>query len=122
MNNCVISFPHSKFLVKISYYPQFTSHLNMEPQSEGFCDDPLWDINITWNTDNPDFTTCFHQTVLLYIPSAILILFYPFSLWSTYKSPDRLVPWTIMNRLKLALNMALIIIPMIDLGYAVGNE
>ena len=121
MNNCVISFPHSKFLVKISY-PQFTSKLNMEPQSEGFCDDPLWDINITWNTDNPDFTTCFHQTVLLYIPSAILILFYPFSLWSTYKSPDRLVPWTIMNRLKFALNMALIIIPMIDLGYAVGNE
>ena len=94
----------------------------MEPQSEGFCDDPLWDINITWNTDNPDFTTCFHQTVLLYIPSAILILFYPFSLWSTYKSPDRLVPWTIMNRFKLVLNMGLIIIPMIDLGYAVGNE
>ena len=26
-----------------------------------FCPDPLWDANLTWNTDSPDFTACFHQ-------------------------------------------------------------
>ena len=40
-----------------------------------FCGgDPLWDINLTWYNDSPDFTTCFHQTVLVYIPSAYLLL------------------------------------------------
>jgi hypothetical protein len=23
----------------------------------GFCDDQFWDNNLTWFTDNPDFTT-----------------------------------------------------------------
>lgn len=27
------------------------------PIESGFCDDPLWDTNRTWNTNNPDFTT-----------------------------------------------------------------
>ena len=29
-----------------------------------FCPDPLWDADLTWNTDSPDFTVCFHQTVV----------------------------------------------------------
>ena len=28
---------------------------------DAFCPDPLWDANLTWNTDSPDFTACFHQ-------------------------------------------------------------
>jgi hypothetical protein len=34
----------------------------------------LWDMNLTWNTENPDFTSCFHVTVLTYIPAAVLLL------------------------------------------------
>ena len=29
-----------------------------------FCVSDLWDRNVTWDTDNPDFTTCFENTVL----------------------------------------------------------
>ena len=44
-----------------------------------FCATPLWDMNLTWYTDsNPDFTPCFHKTVLQYIPLAILILILPY--------------------------------------------
>lgn len=30
-----------------------------------FCPDPLWDADLTWHTDDPDFTVCFQQTVEL---------------------------------------------------------
>jgi hypothetical protein len=29
----------------------------MSLDDPGFCDDPFWDNNRTWYTDNPDFTT-----------------------------------------------------------------
>ena len=65
------------------------SKFNMDIESIGgspkadFCDDVLWDLNRTWNTDIPDFTTCFHQTVLTYVPAAFLLLLSPFSVWSS---------------------------------------
>ena len=35
---------------------------------------PLWDNNLTWYTDNPDFTICFQLTVLTYLPTLILLI------------------------------------------------
>ena len=46
--------------------------------SASFCASDLWDLQLTWNTTNPDFTPCFHQSVLTYIPTAVLILALPF--------------------------------------------
>ena len=37
----------------------------------GFCPGPFWDVDLTWNTDSPDFTPCFHQTVLVYAPIVV---------------------------------------------------
>ncbi len=34
----------------------------------------LWDPSLTWDTENPDFTPCFHATVLTYTPAAVLLL------------------------------------------------
>ena len=28
-----------------------------------FCEGKFWDLSLTWETDDPDFTACFHQTV-----------------------------------------------------------
>ena len=28
----------------------------------GFCPDPLWDRSVTWDTQDPYFTRCFHET------------------------------------------------------------
>ena len=33
------------------------------PPEGGFCDGKFWDLSLTWNTEDPDFTPCFHQTV-----------------------------------------------------------
>jgi hypothetical protein len=32
--------------------------------NESFCPDPLWDNNLTWYTDDPDFTVCFQVSIL----------------------------------------------------------
>ena len=37
-----------------------------------FCVSPIWDANLTWNTNDPDFTPCFHKTVLVYVPCGFL--------------------------------------------------
>ena len=45
--------------------------------TRGFCHDEFWNLNLTWYTDNPDFTLCFHSTALVYIPAVYLWLFLP---------------------------------------------
>ena len=49
-----------------------------EGGGDGFCHTKLWDLNVTWNTDVPDFTPCFHQTVLTYIPAISVLILLPF--------------------------------------------
>nr|XP_037846032.1 translation initiation factor IF-2-like [Chlorocebus sabaeus] len=48
----------------------------------GFCSadgsDPLWDWNVTWYTSNPDFTKCFQNTVLVWVPCFYLWACFPF--------------------------------------------
>ena len=90
--------------------------------SRDFCDDPLWDLNRTWYTENPDFTTCFHQTVLTYVPAGILLLLSPLSFWSSKKSRDGKVPWTVLNGSRTAVNVCLVVLPFIDIGYAVDEK
>ena len=36
------------------------------------CSGPLWDLELTWNSDQPDFTPCFHKENALY---SILLFF-----------------------------------------------
>ncbi len=45
---------------------------------ESLCGSQLWD-NTTVYSDNPDFTVCFQQTVLIWLPCTVLILISP--LW-----------------------------------------
>ncbi|XP_078519306.1 multidrug resistance-associated protein 1-like isoform X2 [Lissotriton helveticus] len=32
----------------------------------------IWDLNLTWHTENPDFTPCFHNLILYWIPCIYL--------------------------------------------------
>ena len=47
-----------------------------------YCSTKFWDASVTWNTDSPDFTPCFHQTALVYTPTLILVLATPFQVRS----------------------------------------
>lgn len=41
---------------------------------------PFWDGNLTWQTDFPEFSTCFRKTVLIWGPCSVFWLTLPFHL------------------------------------------
>ena len=88
----------------------------------GFCGDPLWDLNRTWYTNNPDFTTCFHETVLVYIPAVLYIVFLPLQIYEIRSSKDSDIPWAPRNALRTLLNAILIVLPIVDLGYEISQN
>ena len=74
---------------------------------EEFCGGKLWDLSATWNTDDPDFTKCFENTVLAWIPAGFLILTTPFEVttWQDSKCPR--IPFTVLNVTKILLTIGL---------------
>ena len=57
---------------------------------EDFCGPgPIWDANVTWNTDNPDFTPCFLKSVMSWIPGFVLLILAPFEAISYQGSKNR---------------------------------
>lgn len=77
------------------------------------------DLNVTWYTDNPDFTPCFQQTALVWFPCAFLWLFTPLEIVYIKNSVNRNVPYGFLNTSKLIITGALIILSIIDLAIAV---
>jgi ATP-binding cassette subfamily C (CFTR/MRP) protein 1 len=49
----------------------------MASSFETFCGGPVWNSSLTWNTTDPDFTPCFHKTVLSWTPSLFLLALVP---------------------------------------------
>ena len=77
-----------------------------------FCYSPLWDINLTWYPSYgqpPDFTPCFHKTVLVYTPAALLLLLSPIEFMRNNdpKNSNPSIPWGWMNILKLITKLFL---------------
>lgn len=75
----------------------------------------LKDVNLTWYSDNPDFTPCFEQTVLVWIPCAFLWLFCLFDFYYLTASLDRNIPWNKLNVFKLIINLLLLLLMAADL-------
>lgn len=59
------------------------------------------DANLTWHTDSPDFTDCFHRTSLLWLPFGLLWLLSGVEAHFLLTSKRRSVPYTWLNVLKL---------------------
>ncbi|XP_054698313.1 multidrug resistance-associated protein 1 isoform X6 [Grus americana] len=89
---------------------------------ESFCSadayDPFWDWNLTWHTENPDFTQCFQNTVLAWIPCIYLWLCFPvYFLYLRYH--DRgYIQMSNLNKAKTALGLILWIVCWADLFYS----
>lgn len=76
-----------------------------------FCGSPFWLQNLTWRVANqPDFTPCFQETVLYWIPCVFLWIFGPIEIISIYKSERRYIPVTILNLFKAFLTTVLCIL------------
>ncbi|KAG1678222.1 Multidrug resistance-associated protein 1 [Nymphon striatum] len=80
------------------------------------------DNDLTWNTTNPDFTECFHRTVIVWIPAVFLWIFAPYEAYTQVKSRQRLVPWNGINLSKLIICILLIFTTLAELIYSVHRH
>lgn len=79
----------------------------------------LQNTNLTWHSDVPDFTTCFEQTVLIWVPCAFLWLLLPLEIYYMKSSPTKDIPYSFWNLSKLVLSAGIVILTCIDLGIAI---
>ena len=87
----------------------------MSLSGENFCGGDLWDQNLTWLSDSPDFTPCFHKTVLVYLPCAFLWIMSPIEIRSNLISNKRFIAWTWINISKLVLTGLLCVLSVLEL-------
>uniref|UniRef100_A0A3P9D7X5 Multidrug resistance-associated protein 1 n=1 Tax=Maylandia zebra TaxID=106582 RepID=A0A3P9D7X5_9CICH len=80
--------------------------------------DPLWDWNRTWYTDNPDFTQCFQNTVLVWLPCFYLWICAPFYLVYLHTHDHGYICMTHLNKAKTAVGFLLWIICWSDVFYS----
>ncbi|XP_059549253.1 multidrug resistance-associated protein 1 isoform X1 [Myotis daubentonii] len=88
----------------------------------GFCSadgsDPFWDWNVTWYTSNPDFTKCFQNTVLVWVPCFYLWVSFPFYFLYLSHHDRGYIQMTHLNKAKTALGFLLWIVCWADLFYS----
>ena len=75
----------------------------------------LQDWNLTWNADVPDFTECFHRTVLVWVPCAALWLMAPFEVYWLLHSRRGPVPLSPVNVVKMIVTSLLVSLSLISL-------
>ena len=86
------------------------------------CGGPLWDSAVTWYTEDPDFTPCFHLVVLPSVPLSLLLLLSPVELYFLYSSRARAVPWCSRNILRLVMTLLLILLSLLSLGLTLTSS
>ncbi|CAM1308462.1 ABCC2 (predicted) [Pycnogonum litorale] len=80
------------------------------------CNSPFWDLEVTWNTDTPDFTECFQNTALVWVPFAILCIFLPYEIHCIARSKNKgCIRWNIHNICNLILTSLILILTIASL-------
>ncbi|XP_074915087.1 multidrug resistance-associated protein 1 isoform X6 [Buteo buteo] len=89
---------------------------------ESFCSadarEPFWDWNLTWHTENPDFTQCFQNTVLVWIPCIYLWVCFPVYFLYLHCHDRGYIQMSNLNKAKTALGLILWIVCWADLFYS----
>ncbi|XP_030369087.1 multidrug resistance-associated protein 1-like isoform X1 [Scaptodrosophila lebanonensis] len=85
-----------------------------------FCGSKFW--NETWWTTDPQFTTCFEKTALVWAPCAFLWTFIIFDFYYLKASFDKDIPWNKLNLSKLVINLGLLAITALDLIIALVKK
>ncbi|XP_057630056.1 multidrug resistance-associated protein 1 isoform X2 [Chionomys nivalis] len=80
--------------------------------------DPLWDWNVTWHTSSPDFTKCFQNTVLTWVPCFYLWSCFPLYFFYLSRHDRGYIQMTYLNKAKTALGFLLWIVCWADLFYS----
>uniref|UniRef100_A0A8C5L1S6 Multidrug resistance-associated protein 1 n=1 Tax=Jaculus jaculus TaxID=51337 RepID=A0A8C5L1S6_JACJA len=77
-----------------------------------------FDWNVTWHTSNPDFTKCFQNTALVWVPCLYLWACFPFYFLYLSRHDRGYIQMTHLNKTKTALGLLLWIVCWTDLFYS----
>ena len=58
------------------------------------------DLNLTWYSETPDFTYCFQETALIWLPCVLLMLLLIYEIYKIKESKVTQLPWTFLNATK----------------------
>ncbi|XP_044158857.1 multidrug resistance-associated protein 1-like [Bufo gargarizans] len=81
----------------------------------------FWDINQTWHTDNPDFSWCFHHTILYWIPCFYLFACSPFYIFYLRRHGRGYIRLSLLTKAKTCLSAFLALVCYTELFYTVWN-
>ena len=77
-------------LQKVVFDSQLLSRDIERESNKTFCKGDFWDLSLTWNTNDPDLTECFRDTILVGVPCAFLwCIGLPIWLWNTIMNNPR---------------------------------
>ncbi|CAH1105175.1 unnamed protein product [Psylliodes chrysocephalus] len=79
-----------------------------------FCGSPFWDVYLSWNVSNPEFTPCFEKTFMVWIPCIFLWIFTGLEVYYMLSSKRWNIPWNWLNLLKLGITATLIVLTISD--------
>lgn len=77
---------------------------------------------LSWSDDNPGFTSCFHQTVLVWTPCLFLFVFTLLDISRRQKSRNSDIPWSLLNITKFIVVVALLSLSFIELTMLLSEE
>lgn len=80
--------------------------------------DPFWDWNLTWHTDHPNFTVCFQNTVLVWLPCLYLWMCAPIYAVYLHSQNNGYICMNYLNKAKTAVSFLLWIICWADVFYS----
>lgn len=76
----------------------------------------LQNQTLTWATTDPDFTFCFKQTAMIWVPCGFLLLFAILDVYMRSKSRYSDIPMSFLNVSKSIIIISLICLTFIDLA------
>ncbi|CAM1331108.1 ABCC2 (predicted) [Pycnogonum litorale] len=62
-----------------------------------FCASKFWDADLLWYTEAPDFTKCFQETVLAWVPFCLILLMLPWKYNDLRNSKRWKIQWNTIN-------------------------
>ena len=77
-----------------------------------FCSGPFWDVDLVWNSSQPDFSPCFQSTVLSWLPTILLLLLAPFDIFK--KGPGFPLRLSFLNVSKVVLTVSLVVVVVVE--------
>ena len=84
-----------------------------------FCESELWNSNLTWYTDTPQFTECFQSTVLVYTPAGVLVVTSIMDIYNYIHSRLRTIPWSVCLITKMVLTAVCLLLAVIELSSSI---